>query len=59
MTGRFGSITPHTNLKQRAMNSPHPKQCHATSHRAVVYSGAIEWEEMPSMGRREVMSATT
>ena len=36
------------------MNSTHPEQWHATPHRAVIYSGAIEREEMPSMGRRVV-----
>ncbi len=34
------------------MNTTQPKQYHAAMHRAVAYGGAIEWEEMPSMGRR-------
>ena len=29
-----------------------PKQYLAATHRAVAYGGAIEWEELPSMGRR-------
>lgn len=29
-----------------------PKQYLAATHRVVAYGGAIEWEELPSMGRR-------
>ncbi len=34
------------------MNTTQPKQYLAATHRAVAYGGVIEWEEMPSMGRR-------
>ena len=34
------------------MNRIQPKQYLAATHRVVAYGGAIEWEEMPSMGRR-------
>ena len=34
------------------MNVAQPKQYLAATHRAVAYGGAIEWEELPSMGRR-------
>ena len=34
------------------MNITQPKQYLAAAHRAVAYGGAIEWEELPSMGRR-------
>ena len=34
------------------MNPTQPKQYLAATHRAVAYGGVIEWDEMPSMGRR-------
>lgn len=34
------------------MNQSQPKQYSASTHRAVSYGGGIEWEELPSMGRR-------
>ena len=34
------------------MNQVQPKQYFAANHRAIAYGGAIEWEELPTMGRR-------